>query len=631
MACLAPGGRRFFSRPTLFLALAICLVWFLGVQFSADVSRQWSNLGAKLGSEPGSSGPASDPAPEPTRPPPGPSLPPPPERIPTVNVLPPLKGRRVLCRGPRGHLLGESPEDDLVERELESPYPQPWAGNYDEIGLNLTVMSVKRRYAPYGYGEDRDDYNRQKVDWDAVDWGQLQNDCFQRNRHRFPASAVPFNDTRSVPPRFAYRGGATVPEVRHWHEFEPSRRTALVVRTWRGYQYLPEDMYYLRSLVAEAALKFGGEYQVILLVDMKDTEGYDNDIFASSEAYRQGLDDAGVPPEFRSIALLWSTKLLESWYPKVGEHRTMYQVFQPMQLLALHYPEFDHFWQLEMDMRFLGDAGKFLDQLGSAARSEPRKQALERSSFWHMMAETGDYGEFFRAVNASNNGSSHVWGPLRVPEIPPIGPDPPVADPHQDDFAWGVGEEADVITTSYCMNALNPSQWMFRDWIGGLAAGTDTPRWYCPPAIMRGSRALLLAIHHAQLELGIRVPSEATLPSFALWHGLKLSFPQHPVYHRDKDDVSNRRAWWRGGPRASSTGLGPDSMDHPRGLGLTFWWESEWAKEVFYEWFGKKMDAKAPRAWILGDWDGELWAPNMMLHQVKHFVPPAEEEKKQAA
>lgn len=299
----------------------------------------------------------------------------------------------------------------------------------------------------------------------------------------------------------------------------------------------------------------------------------------------------------------------------------MFQVFQPMQMLALHYPEFDHFWQLEMDQRFLGDAGKFLDRLSYTARMEPRKQALERSSFWHMTAEIGDYGEFFRAVNATNNGTSHVWGPVRVYEIPPIGPEPPVADPKDDNFEWGVGEDADVITTSYCMNALNPSGWIFRQWISGLWSGVDTPRWYCPPAIMRASRTILLAIHHAQLELGIRIPSEATLPSFALWHGLKLSFPQPPVYHRDKDDIEHRREWWRGGPRASSTGLGPDSMEHPRGLGLTFWWESDWSKQVFYEWYGIKLDKDAPRPWILGDWDGELWAPNIMLHPVKHIEP----------
>ncbi|KAG7284987.1 hypothetical protein NEMBOFW57_009605 [Staphylotrichum longicolle] len=594
LALAGPRLRRLFTRQTLFVAVAVCIVWFVGTQFRGEVSQHWSDLGNHF-----------------------PDLRQQPKRMPTDNVLPPLADR-VRCHGPRGLLLGQSPDDDLVERELDGPYATPWAGNYEEIGLDLTMMSADQRYGPYGFREDDEDYDRQKVDWNNVDWGQLQNDCFERNRHRFPLSAARFDDTRTTKPRFTFRHFAKIPEVRHWHEFEPSRRTAIVVRTWRGFDYRPEDLYYLRSLVAETALKGGGEYQVILLVDMKDYDGYENNIFASEEAYKKGLEDAGIPREFQSIALLWDNRLLESWYPEIEEHRTMWQVFQPMQLLALHYPEFDHFWQLEMDMRFLGDAGKFLDRLTTTARNEPRKQALERSSFWHMIAETGDYGEFFRAVDAANAGGSHAWGPMRVREILPIGPEPPVPDPRNETFQWGVGEEADVITTSFCMDANKPNQWVFREWIHGLKTGVTTPRFYCPPAIMRGSRALLLVIHQAQLEYGIRVPSEATLPSFALWHGLKLSFPQHPVFHRDAGDVENRRGWWRGGPKGSSTGLGPDNSDHPRGFGLTFWWESDWAKEVFYDWMGRRMEEGKERPWILGDWDGALFAPNIVLHPVKH-------------
>ncbi|KAH6623108.1 hypothetical protein F5144DRAFT_496876 [Chaetomium tenue] len=587
--------RRLFTRQTLLIALALCIVWILGVQFRGDITQQWSDLGL-------------------------PDTRKRPERMPTHNVLPPL-AERVACHGPRGHLLGQSPDDDLVESEVDGPYPMPWAGNYEETGLNLTMMSVRQRYGPYGFGDNRSDYKRQKVDWDQVDWGQLQNDCFQRNRDRFPMAATRFEDTRITKPRFSFRESTKIPPVRHWHEFEASRRTAIVVRAWRGYDYLPEDMYYLRSLVAETALKTGGEYQVFLLVDMKDYEGYENDIFSSDDAYAQGLEDAGVPPEFQSITLLWSVRLLEDWYPMIEEHRTMWQVFQPMQLLALHYPEFDHFWQLELDMRFLGDAGKFLDRLAATARNEPRKQALERSTFWHMIAEIGDYGEFFAAVNEANRGGSHAWGPLKVNEILPIGPEPPVADPRDENFEWGVGEEADVITTSYCMDALIPNEWVFKNWIHGFRQGPRTPRFYCPPAIQRGSRNLYLAIHQAQMEQGVRIPSEATLPSFALWHGLKLAFPQHPVFHRDKDNHENRRGWWRGGPRASSTGLGPDDAAHPNGRGLTFWWESTWAKNVFNEWYGRKLDGNKPRAWIIKEWDDELWLPNMMLHPVKHVVP----------
>ena len=188
----------------------------------------------------------------------------------------------------------------------------------------MTYMTADARYGPYGFGEEKEEYTRSKVDWDNVDWGKLQNECFERNRKRFPKAAETFNDTR-IEHRFSYKNESTIPEVRHWHEFEASRRTAIVVRTWRGYDYLPEDMHHIRSLITETSLRGGGDYQVILLVDMKDWNGEENDyanqIFSSPEAYQQGIKDAGVPKEFESIAVLWDYNLLRDWYPLVEEHR----------------------------------------------------------------------------------------------------------------------------------------------------------------------------------------------------------------------------------------------------------------------------------------------------------------------
>ena len=92
--------------------------------------------------------------------------------------------------------------------------------------------------------------------------------------------------------------------------------------------------------------------------------------------------------------------------------------------------------------------------------------------------------------------------------------------------ARGVGEEADVIMTSWCADPQQNDEWVFRDWILNAEQGTETPRWWCPPAIMRTSRALLLASHESQYLRGLAVPSEATPPSFTGWWLLK-SFVSH--------------------------------------------------------------------------------------------------------
>ncbi|KAK3386111.1 hypothetical protein B0H63DRAFT_450096 [Podospora didyma] len=594
--------RMLHNRQALFFLFIVCAVWILTVQWRSPTSSRWSSTLSNSLTESLNN-----------IIPPGPDTRVPPRRMSSNNTLPPLE-KRVFCYGPRGHLLGQSPEDDLKEIELEMPYPMPFAGSYEAMGIDLTFMTADSRYGPYGYGEDKDTYTRTRVDWDTVDWGRLQNACFDRNRHRFPDTAVGLENTQTSY-RFAYKNQTRGPEIRHWHEHRPTRRTAIVLRVWRGYEYMPEDMFNIRSLIAETALKSGGEYHVILLVDMKDYEG---NIFGSEEEYQQGFKNAGVPPEFRSIAILWDSRLLQSWYSGIEEHRTMWQVYQPMQLLALHYPEFDHFWQLELDVRFTGDAGKYLDRLTSVARNEPRKQALERATFWHMQQMIGEYEDFFDEVNKLHNNSAKIWGPLRVPEILPIGPEPPTKFAQDDKFKWGVGEEADVIVTSYCTNVLNAHEWVFQGWLGGFRAGLKTPRFFCPPAITRTSRALLFVQHEAQMTQNIRVPSEATPTSFALWHGLKFSFPQHPIFWESRDDFDTMEKWWKGGPAKSSTGIGPDNVNHPRGYGLTFWWESDFPRKIYDAWQGRRLDDGVPFPWLLTRHEEKIYAPSMILHPMKH-------------
>ncbi|KAK1833387.1 hypothetical protein QBC39DRAFT_254628 [Podospora conica] len=535
------------------------------------------------------------------------------------NTLPPLDPP-IPCYGARGKLLSDSYDDRMEETRLDIPYPIPFTGSYEAVGLDMTWTTAEERYAAYGYGEKRESYNRTKVQWDTVDWGALQNECFERNEQRFPSAAKKFDDPLDVL-RLGFRNRTRIPEVRHWHEFNQTRRTALVVRSWRGYNFQPEDMYYLRSLITETSLHSGGEYQVILLVDMRESP---ENIFASKDAYEKGLHAAGIPAEFRSIAVLWDEHLLKSWYRDIDEHRTMWQVYQPMQLLALHYPEFDHFWQLELDMRFTGHAGRYLSALAASARSEPRKQALERSTFMHMQSRVPSALAFHAAVNTTCAGSSFAWGPVRVPELAPIGPAPPVADPVRENFEWGVGEDADVIVTSFCNNASAADSWVFRDWIGGLRAGIQTPRFFCPPAVTRTSRALMLVAHQAQVERAVRVPSEATPPSFAVWHGLKLSFPQGPVFFRREEDDEYVEGWWKGGPAAGRKGgLGPVSLEHPSGDGLSFWWGGDWPRKIYDAWQGYEDLGKDDRGaeekwpWVLRREGGTVYAPNMMVHPMK--------------
>jgi hypothetical protein len=104
------------------------------------------------------------------------------------------------------------------------------------------------------------------------------------------------------------------------HHHHPDR-TAIVIRSWETYEYTPEDLWYLRSMISEAALTTGGEYAVYLLVDIKNKS---QNIHKDPAAYAAMLEYC-VPEELRSIAILFDETLLESWYPGVVDHRCVSQ------------------------------------------------------------------------------------------------------------------------------------------------------------------------------------------------------------------------------------------------------------------------------------------------------------------
>ncbi|KAG5931108.1 hypothetical protein E4U53_001944 [Claviceps sorghi] len=547
-----------------------------------------------------------------------------PVRPPGADVM--ARRPRVPCYGPRGRLLSESPDDELrVTRHLEGiAYPTPFIGSHRELGAEQTWMTADARYGPYGFEHDTatPGNNRSRVDWDAIRWGALQNECLARNRLRFPGPNPPGNLTTE--PRLSWKNQSGIEITPDPTSVRATGRTALLIRSWAGYAYRPQDLWNIRALIVEAGLRTGGEYVVVLYVHVQDR---DRNIFASSDRYDAALAAAGIPPELRSIAVLWDENLLESWYERVPEHRTMFQVSQPVQLFALHYPDFDHYWQIELDERFLGDAGKYLNAVAAFARAEPRKQALERATFPFNDGTYGTYANLTARVDAVNNGRSRAWGPLRIPDIRPLGPAPPVRSPRHENFTWGVGEDADVIVSSFCADVAQTPGWVFHDWLAGaFVRGRDTPRWFCPPAIMRGSRRLLLAVHQAQHDRGLGVPSEATLPSWALWHGFKMSYPPQPAYMRRGDDAGDDgprddgavTPWFGNRADRSVDGLGDGNPQSWADRGMSFWWASDYPRTVFDVWLagGDGVD-EARMPGVLAAREGRVYAPNMVMHPVK--------------
>jgi len=393
-------------------------------------------------------------------------------------------------------------------------------------------------------------------------------------------------------------------------------RTALVIRSWDTYNYTSRDLVSIRSMIAETSLGSGGQYKTFLLVHVKDKE---KKIFDSPEIYLSLLEEV-APPELHNITVLFNTALLEKWYKNVTVTTPEFQMYQALQLFSQAYDEFDNYWEIEMDVRYTGNTLEYMESLSTFARNEPRKQAWERSSYFYFEKVHGTYQEFMSSVNNSVAGAGQ-WGPHRLPDIEPAGPTPPSVRPEDDDFTWGVGEDADVIVTHPCANGELEEDWVYRDWIGGFLNKTATPRLVCPPAVARASWNLLNAIHYSQKTKGLRVPTEATLASFALWNGFKLSHPPQVWWQNPQRDVIEMDEFFNGGPprpgrsRAHGDGVYKQGGKDHITMTASFWWSSAFPRVIFSAWMGESEDKELP--YLLREHEGQVWAPNMALHPVK--------------
>ncbi|KIW99023.1 uncharacterized protein Z519_00686 [Cladophialophora bantiana CBS 173.52] len=532
---------------------------------------------------------------------------------------PPPNTVRQPCIGPRGRPVQENLDDRIWASSLDLAFPEPVGGSYAALDLPLTFNTPESRYGPYGYGEESEKHHRVHVQWSLVNWADLQNDCLAANQGRFHRS-----ENISTARRFGLPAKTRYEELKT--RTSSTGRTAIVLRSWEGYNYTSLDLYHLRSLIVEAGLDSNADNAVFLLVDMKDKNGTRR-IFHDSQSYEKALQDL-VPAEFRDIAVLFNRDLLESWYPRVPEHSAFFQVYQPLQLFAQLFPDFDHYWQLEMDMKFTGNSGQWLDAMARFARKEPRKQSVERSSYYYMPQIHGPYEEFRAAIDKSLGGGG-IWGPVRIPDIRhPIGPQPPVANPREDNFDWGVGEDADLILTNALADVRTTKYWPFKGWIHGFQDGEDTPRFYSPVAMGRYSWNLLNAMHHAQVHQGLSLPSEATAVSFALYHGLKVVFPPHPWFHhpqaRREVSVQELGQLFNGGTPAENVrdnnGLSfGKAMYDPNGVyelfnGGTWWWVPGYPGRTFKQWMNHDPTDMPS---MLREDGGKIWAPILALHPVK--------------
>lgn len=575
------------------------------------------------------------------------------------------KGEYTPCEGPRGLSLNES-VDDIVMAYPSLPEGFPAVGLNDPsaVGIDETVCFDRlNRFGPYGYGKTGEgdrmasvdpEHPTQAVDWTAVRWGKLQDQCLARNKDRYRPNA---RDAMILKPNKTLPSTPFTEETAAVSGQKYRSRTAVLIRTWEGYNYKENDLMTIRSLVQEFSLLSGGEYQVYLLVNVKERGA---NIYTDPVKYEEVLKRV-VPEELRDISVLWTEEVCEKWYPKVGDWQVYWSQFMVLQWFSKTHPEFDYIWNWETDARYTGNPYHFTEKIAEFAKKMPRKHLWERNQRFYFPDIHGSYENFLNdtdavVANATAAGTvTPVWGAVPYAETQkPLGPTPP-KKMEADNFEWGVDEEADLITLQPIWDP-RQTTWSYRNKIWNFIPGVrpqftsehptdehfnhpdfvNIPRRVFINTVARFSKRQLNAMHEENLA-GRTMQAEMWPATVALQHGLKAVYAPHPIWADRKwpgwyaDAIFNadggEAAQW--GQRRDS----PYAHDREANFrGWSWYYASFFPRILYRRWLGWKADD------VLGDMGGEdfevsgliyengeeiggygkMCLPGMLLHPVKN-------------
>ncbi|KAH7149534.1 hypothetical protein B0J13DRAFT_473206 [Dactylonectria estremocensis] len=554
----------------------------------------------------------------------------------------------VPCKGANDDYI----EDLLVFKGQPHEWPVPRMGGYNVLNMDGNLCWEREtRLGPYGLTIQHKvsgDGKLSPLDWDAVNWGDLQRACVHKNAQRYDVNKDRWNDFSSAYPETAAgsntpknnflnrrdvpgfpEDGASLSAGQHHSMkrdtpsgFVSESRTAVLLRSYTGKKYTENDKQTIRALVTELSLRSGGEYEVFLLVQVKDNNLR---IFEDSDTYQRVLQQY-VPTEFQSMTVLWNDQLVWDIYTEMKdeEERSVHTAqWLSVQKFSQDHPQFDYIWNWEMDFRFTGHHYELLQKMGQFSKKQPRKGLWERNERWYIPEYHGDYDTDFRQDIESRYGNDTIWGPINLPFITPVGPKPPVSNPADDNYEWGVGEEADFITAGPIFNPIG-SNWVIADHIWGYTDGKfnnrDLPRRTTIVTQSRVSKKLLNIMHVENLR-GNHVASEMTPQTVALLHGLKAVFAPHPIFMDRNWDGKFLAKWFNPGENGESGGRGsPMGWGRERRYqGSTWYYRATPPNRLFNNWMGWEDTGMGGKVWE--EAHGRPCLPPVMLHHVKDTEP----------
>lgn len=461
-------------------------------------------------------------------------------------------------------------------------------------------------------------------------------------------------------------------------------RTAVVIRCWDEFVWHEEDIMNLRALITELSLASGARYDVHLLVQVKNDAKYP--IWADDGAYQSKIDSV-IPPEFRGLVTLWTETEMLSLYQGIHDLYTrgpglpVHGVYRGLQMAMQHFsynhPEYEYFWQWEMDIRYTGHHLDLFTKMEKWAKEQPRKGLWERNSRFYIPSVHGSWEDFRQMARVQTEagyagadniwggmpgkdgpnakkvaGEQPVWGPVRPADPndwfePDNDPKPPTSY-EKDRYTWGVGEEADLIT-------LNPifdpegTTWLLADDITGYnetaerESGQTSGKPKRAAQIITASRMSRRMLHTMHRETAFKKHhafSEMWPATAALQHGYKAVYVPHPVYVDREWPTQYMARTFNGGRNGASGGsrMSVFGQREHNFLGLTWYYNAGFSPNLYRRWLGLKVNGDGGAEFEenadvtrndstvsnMRGGEGRMCLPAMLLHPIKNIELPVE-------
>lgn len=600
-------------------------------------------------------------------------------------------------------------------------FPRHVLGSYDLLGLPEDICLDRfGRFGPYGFGYsvragglgtgehgEREASEavwetRPRVDFGVVDWADVQQRCLRANAERFRRTTAGRTLTRhgfynAAPARGEGEAEAETEAAAAGAELDGSAeapapeknsgRTAVVVRCWDEYLFRADDVANLRAMITELAMASGGRYDVHLLVQVRNDAAHP--VLADDEAYQRRVEEA-VPREFRGLVTLWTETQMLSLYqgvhdlfsrgPELPVHGPYRGLSMAMQHFAYLHPEYDFFWQWEMDVRYTGHYLDLLANVERWAREQPRKGLWERNARFYLPQAHGSWEDFSQMARVQSemgaaaaaaaddvrrkggrvgdgvdgdggatnaNIRQPVWGPRRAPDPndwlePDSDPRPPSASPDRDRYEWGVGEEADFISFNPLFDP-DGTTWLLRDDVTGFNRSLGMPpRRASLMTTSRLSRRLLLAMHRSTAHKKQFAFPEMWPATVALHHGFKAVFAPHPVYVDRRWPQALMAQTYNAGRDGAAGGASASVFgEHEHNMrGLSWFYDAGFAPNLYRRWMGLRVnndgghefettrdESRTHAGGSVADMpggEGRMCLPPMLLHPVKDVDLPVE-------